>query len=73
VTPEFAATELYQEVECLLRFWRRRCFYAFTPAAHAPLGETDYVIDHEHLAFALSKVRYYTDLLAQRDALEVKP
>jgi hypothetical protein len=55
----------------LARFWRRRCFHAFTPA-NAPNGESDYAINVEQLTFALSKVAYYQDLLDKR-TLEVKP
>jgi hypothetical protein len=73
VEPRIASAELYEEVECLIRFWRRRCFYCFVPA-DCPNGETDFQIDMTHLAFALSKVSYYQQLLDRRDkTLEVKP
>jgi hypothetical protein len=66
IEPGTAAAELYAEVECLLRFWRRRCFYCFIPC-DSPPGETDFQIDMTHLAFALSKVSYYQELLDSRD------
>jgi hypothetical protein len=64
--PELATTELWEECAALLRFWRRRCYYCFIPA-DAPNGESDWSIDHEHLSFALGKVRYYEGLLAKRE------
>jgi len=66
IKPELAGDELWEEVECLARFWRRRCFHSFVPA-ECPNGESDYAINLEHLSFALGKVRYYQDLLDRRD------
>jgi hypothetical protein len=66
VQSDLAAPELYEEVSALLRFWRRRAYYAFAPC-DAPNGESDYSIDFEHLAFALSKVKHYQSLLDSRD------
>jgi hypothetical protein len=67
IEPGTAPSGLYEEVEALARFWRRRAYYSFT-SADAPNGESDYSIDLEHLAFALGKVRYYTELLSSRDS-----
>ena len=60
------ASPLYEEVAALLRFWKRRAFYAFQPI-DAPNGEGDYSIDLQHLNFALSKVKHYQALLDSRD------
>lgn len=57
---------LFEECRALLRFWRRRAFYCFTPA-ECPNGESDYSIDLQHLNFALSKVKHYQALLDSRD------
>jgi hypothetical protein len=65
VKAELASPELWLEVECLARFWRRRCFYCFTPA-ECPNGEQDWSIDFDRLKFSLEKVRYYESLLANR-------
>jgi hypothetical protein len=63
------------ECAALARFWRRRAFFCFVPA-ECPNGEQDWSIDHEHLEFALQKVKHYDALLANRihepEAIEVK-
>jgi len=66
IRTELAAGALWEEVQALLRFWRRRAYFAFVPA-ECPTGEVDYSIDLEHLAFALTKIRYYQELLDKRD------
>jgi hypothetical protein len=64
VNSELASPELWEECQALLRFWRRRAYYSFVPA-DAPNGESDWSIDLDHLAFALTKVRHYEELLSK--------
>jgi len=66
VKPDLASPEVWLECEVLLRFWKRRAYHSFT-LAEAPAGEANYEINLEHLTFALSKIRYYQDLLDSRD------
>jgi hypothetical protein len=63
-----------EEIHALLRFWRRRAFYSFSPV-EAPNGESDYRIDGEHLACALSRIRHLEALLdrAGQKEIVVKP
>jgi hypothetical protein len=44
----------------------RRAYHSFT-LADAPAGEVNYEIDLEHLAFALSKIKYYSELLSNNE------
>jgi hypothetical protein len=54
-----------EEIQAVIRFWKRRAFYSFSPVETVN-GETNFEIDLQHLSYALSRIHYYEQLLEVR-------
>jgi hypothetical protein len=60
----FAPVEV-EEIQAVIRFWKRRAFYSFSPVETVN-GETDFEINLGHLTYALGRIHYYEQLLETR-------
>jgi hypothetical protein len=55
-----------EEIQAVIRFWRRRCAYAIRPIETVN-GEADFEIDVAHLTYALGRIHHYETLLEVRN------